>query len=411
MSFPKYPDDEIFHFIDQEKARQENGIELIASENYTSPAVMRAQGSILTNKYAEGYPQKRYYDGCEFVDKIEQIAIDRCNQLFGTTYANVQPHSGSSANLAAYFSLLCAGDKILGMDLSQGGHLTHGSPVNFSGKLFQFVSYGLDQKTEQIDYNHLEEIAVKEKPKMIIAGASAYSRYLDFEKFSLIAKKVGAYLLVDMAHIAGLVATGFHPSPVGFADIITSTTHKTLRGPRGGIILATSELGAKVNSSIFPGHQGGPLEHVIAAKAIAFKEAMQPEFKTYQENVIKNAQTLAQTLQKEGIELVSNGTDNHLILFKTNNLNLSGKEASLLLDQVGITCNKNMIPGDTRSPFVTSGVRIGTPAITTRGFKTNECEFLGSLIVQILKNPTNEKIKINAQEEIKKLCLKFPVYS
>jgi glycine hydroxymethyltransferase len=411
VSFPKYPDDEIFHFIDQEKARQENGIELIASENYTSPAVMRAQGSILTNKYAEGYPQKRYYDGCEFVDKIEQIAIDRCNQLFGTTYANVQPHSGSSANLAAYFSLLCAGDKILGMDLSQGGHLTHGSPVNFSGKLFQFVSYGLDQKTEQIDYNHLEEIAVKEKPKMIIAGASAYSRYLDFEKFSLIAKKVGAYLLVDMAHIAGLVATGFHPSPVGFADIITSTTHKTLRGPRGGIILATSELGAKVNSSIFPGHQGGPLEHVIAAKAIAFKEAMQPEFKTYQENVIKNAQTLAQTLQKEGIELVSNGTDNHLILFKTNNLNLSGKEASLLLDQVGITCNKNMIPGDTRSPFVTSGVRIGTPAITTRGFKTNECEFLGSLIVQILKNPTNEKIKINAQEEIKKLCLKFPVYS
>lgn len=411
MSFPKYPGDEIFHFIDQEKARQENGIELIASENYTSPAVMRAQGSILTNKYAEGYPQKRYYDGCEFVDKIEQIAIDRCNQLFGTTYANVQPHSGSSANLAAYFSLLCAGDKILGMDLSQGGHLTHGSPVNFSGKLFQFVSYGLDQKTEQIDYNHLEEIAVKEKPKMIIAGASAYSRYLDFEKFSLIAKKVGAYLLVDMAHIAGLVATGFHPSPVGFADIITSTTHKTLRGPRGGIILATSELGAKVNSSIFPGHQGGPLEHVIAAKAIAFKEAMQPEFKIYQENVIKNAQTLAQTLQKEGIELVSNGTDNHLILFKTNNLNLSGKEASHLLDQVGITCNKNMIPGDTRSPFVTSGVRIGTPAITTRGFKTNECEFLGSLIVQILKNPTSEKIKINAQEEIKKLCLKFPVYS
>lgn len=411
MSFPKYPGDEVFHFIDQEKARQENGIELIASENYTSPAVMRAQGSILTNKYAEGYPQKRYYDGCEFVDKIEQIAIDRCNQLFGTTYANVQPHSGSSANLAAYFSLLTTGDKILGMDLSQGGHLTHGSPVNFSGKLFQFVSYGLDPKTEQIDYNHLEEIAVKEKPKMIIAGASAYSRYLDFEKFSLIAKKVGAYLLVDMAHIAGLVATGFHPSPVGFADIITSTTHKTLRGPRGGIILATSELGAKVNSSIFPGHQGGPLEHVIAAKAIAFKEAMQPEFKTYQENVIKNAQTLAQTLQKEGIELVSNGTDNHLILFKTNNLNLSGKEASHLLDQVGITCNKNMIPGDTRSPFVTSGVRIGTPAITTRGFKTNECEFLGSLIVQILKNPTSEKIKINAQEEIKKLCLKFPVYS
>ncbi len=411
MSFPKYPDDEIFHLIDQEKARQENGIELIASENYTSPAVMRAQGSILTNKYAEGYPQKRYYDGCEFVDKIEQVAIDRCNQLFGTTYANVQPHSGSSANLAAYFSILSAGDKILGMDLSQGGHLTHGSPVNFSGKLFQFISYGLDKETEQIDYNQLEDLALKEKPKMIIAGASAYSRYLDFEKFSLIAKKVGAYLLVDMAHIAGLVATGFHPSPVGFADIITSTTHKTLRGPRGGIILATSELGAKINSSIFPGHQGGPLEHVIAAKAVAFKEAMQPEFKTYQENVIKNAQVLAKTLQNAGIELVSNGTDNHLILFKTNNLNLSGKEASHLLDQVGITCNKNMIPGDTRSPFITSGVRIGTPAITTRGFLKAECEFLGSLVVDILKNPKSETIKINAQEEIKKLCLKFPVYS
>jgi glycine hydroxymethyltransferase len=404
-------DSEVAHFIREEQNRQELGLELIASENYCSQAVMEAQGSCLTNKYAEGYPKKRYYNGCEFIDEIETLAIERLKKIFNASYANVQPHSGSQANMAVYMALMNPGESFLGMDLSQGGHLTHGSPVNFSGKLYQVHHYGLDSKTEMIDYNQVEDIAKKERPKMIIAGASAYSRIIDFEKFSLIAKSVGAILMVDMAHIAGLIAAGLHPSPVEFADVTTSTTHKTLRGPRGGLIITNNEdLAKKFNSLIFPGIQGGPLEHVIAGKAVAFKEALDPSFKTYQEQVVKNSKVLAKTLMDNGIELVSGGTDNHLVLLKTDSVNMSGKEAGEILERADITCNKNMVPNDKRSPFVTSGIRLGTPAVTTRGFKENETKIMGELIVKALKNPTDEKVQKEVKNSVRELCLKFPVY-
>jgi glycine hydroxymethyltransferase len=403
-------DPELFKTMNQEKQRQEEGLELIASENYCSKAVMEAQGSVLTNKYAEGYPGKRYYGGCEFVDTAEQLAIDRVKKIFGVEYANVQPHSGSQANMAVYFTVLKPGDTVLGMDLSEGGHLTHGSSVNFSGKLFNFVSYGLDPETETIDYDKMAALALEHKPKMLVAGASAYARTIDFARMSKIAKSVDAYLMVDMAHIAGLIAAGVHPSPVGYADFITSTTHKTLRGPRGGIILASEKWAKKLNSNIFPGIQGGPLEHVIAAKAVAFLEALQPEFITYQEQVVKNAKVLADALIAQGIGVVSNGTDNHLILVKTDSVNMSGKEAEKLLEAVHITCNKNMIPQDTRSPFVTSGIRIGTPAMTTRGLKEEHMELVAKWMVQILKNPDDESIKNEVTEAVHTLCAKFPVY-
>ncbi len=404
-------DADIFSIIKKERHRQEEGLELIASENYTSMAVMQAQGSVLTNKYAEGYPGKRYYGGCEMVDQSEQIAIDRVKKLFGSDFANVQPHSGSGANMASYLSVLSTGDTVMGMDLSQGGHLTHGSPVNFSGKLFKVISYGLDLKSETIDYNKLAETAKKEKPKMIIGGASAYSRIIDFKIMKEIADSIGAIFLVDMAHIAGLVATGLHPTPVGIADIVTSTTHKTLRGPRGGIILTNKEdLAKKINSNIFPGIQGGPLEHVIAAKAVAFKEALDPSFKTYQEQVIKNAKMMATTLMNEGIALVSGGTDNHLVLVKTDSVNMSGKDAENLLGTVGITCNKNMVPQDTRSPFVTSGIRLGTPAITTRGLTENHLKELSLWIAQTLKNPTDTTLHTKIKKQVFELCQNYPVY-
>ncbi len=404
-------DPEVFNLINKEENRQEMGLELIASENYCSRAVMEAQGSCLTNKYAEGYPQKRYYNGCEFVDEIETLAIERVKKIFGAEYANVQPHSGSQANMAVYMAVLKPGEKFLGMDLAQGGHLTHGSPVNFSGKLFQATHYGLDTKTETIDYNALEDIAKKERPRLIIAGASAYPRTIDFQAMAQIAKSIDAVFMVDMAHIAGLVAAGLHPSPVGIADIITSTTHKTLRGPRGGLILTNNEeWGKKLNSQIFPGIQGGPLEHVIAAKAVAFKEALSSDFKTYQQQVIINAQVMAKTLMDNGIELVSNGTDNHLILVKTDSVNMSGKEAGALLEKVDITCNKNMVPNDKRSPFVTSGIRLGTPAITTRGFKEKEIQKISELILQTLKNPSDESVHSAVKIEVHKLCKQFPVY-
>lgn len=404
-------DQEIAELIKKEQNRQELGLELIASENYCSKAVMEAQGSCLTNKYAEGYPNKRYYNGCEFIDGIETLAIERLKKIFSANFANVQPHSGSQANMAVYMAMLNHGDTFLGMDLAQGGHLTHGSPVNFSGKLYKAIHYGLDTTTEMIDYNKLEDLAKKEKPRMIIAGASAYPRIIDFEKFAAIAKSVGAALMVDMAHIAGLVAAGLHPSPIGYADVVTSTTHKTLRGPRGGLILTNNEdLAKKFNSLIFPGIQGGPLEHVIAAKAVSFKEALTPEFKTYQEQVIKNAKILATTLLQNGIELVSGGTDNHLVLLKTDSVNMSGKEAGEILEKVDITCNKNMVPNDKRSPFVTSGIRLGTPAVTTRGFKEEQTKIMAELIVKALKNPNNDTVQKEVKQNVKELCLKFPVY-
>jgi glycine hydroxymethyltransferase len=404
-------DPDVYNFILKEQDRQEMGLELIASENYCSQAVMEAQGSCLTNKYAEGYPNKRYYNGCEFVDQIETLAIERLKKIFNAQYANVQPHSGSQANMAVYLASLNPGDTFLGMDLAQGGHLTHGSPVNFSGKLFKALHYGLDPATETIDYNRMEEVAKKERPRMIIAGASAYPRIIDFEKISQIAKSIDAFFMVDMAHIAGLIAAGLHPSPMEYADVVTSTTHKTLRGPRGGIILTNREdIAKKMNSLIFPGIQGGPLEHVIAGKAVAFKEALQPEFKTYQEQVIKNAKVLAQCLLDQGIELVSGGTDNHLILVKTDSVNMSGKEAGEILEKVAITCNKNMVPNDKRSPFVTSGIRLGTPAVTTRGFKENETKIMAELIVKALRNPNDDKVLSEVKSSVHELCKRFPVY-
>lgn len=403
-------DPEVFKFIKKEQERQELGLELIASENYCSQAVMEAQGSCLTNKYAEGYPKKRYYNGCEFVDEIETLAIERLKTIFNAKFANVQPHSGSGANMAVYMAMMNHGDSFLGMDLAQGGHLTHGSPVNFSGKLYKALHYGLN-KEETIDYNQMEDIAKKEKPRMIIAGASAYPRIIDFAKISQIAKSIDAVLMVDMAHIAGLIAAGLHPSPMEYADVVTSTTHKTLRGPRGGLILTNNEeLAKKFNSLIFPGIQGGPLEHVIAGKAVAFKEALEPSFKTYQEQVVKNCKVLAKTLMDNGIDLVSGGTDNHLVLLKTDSVNMSGKEAGEILEKVDITCNKNMVPNDKRSPFVTSGIRLGTPAVTTRGFKEAETKLMAELIVKALKHPKDEKVQREVKNSVHELCVKFPVY-
>jgi glycine hydroxymethyltransferase len=404
-------DPEIFSIIEKERARQEDGLELIASENYTSQAVMQAQGSILTNKYAEGLPNKRYYGGCEFVDQGEILAIERVTKLFGAKFANVQPHSGSQANMGAYFALISPGDIVLGMNLAEGGHLTHGSPVNFSGKLFNFKSYGLNPETERIDFNIVREQAKKERPKLIVAGASAYPREIDFKTFKEIADEVGAPLMVDMAHIAGLVAAGLHNSPIPYADVTTSTTHKTLRGPRGGIILTNNEeLFKKLNSNIFPGIQGGPLEHVIAAKAVAFKEALEPNFVTYQKQVIANSNALASALMAKGIALVTGGTDNHLVLVKTDSVGLSGKEAEHALELAGITCNKNMVPQDKRSPFVTSGVRLGTPAITTRGLKEEHMIMLADWIHQALTQSTNEAALKKIHTQVIELCKSFPVY-
>lgn len=406
-------DPEIWDVIQREAHRQEDHLELIASENYVSPAVMAAQGSVLTNKYAEGYPGKRYYGGCEYVDIAEQLAIDRLKQLFGAAYANVQPHSGSQANAAVYMALLSPGDTILGMSLAQGGHLTHGSKVNFSGKLYNAVQYGLDPETGLLDYQQIADLATEHKPKMIVGGFSAYSRQIDWQKLREIADKVGAYLFVDMAHVAGLVAAGLYPSPVGIAHVITSTTHKTLRGPRGGFILANDdpELQKKLNSAIFPGIQGGPLMHVIAAKAVAFKEALQPEFKTYQQQVINNARTMAKTLQEQGYAIVSGGTDNHLFLVDLIKKDISGKDAEEKLGVANITVNKNMVPGDPRSPFVTSGLRIGTPAITTRGFKEKETQQVANWICEILANIQDDKKLEVIRQQIIAFCKRFPVYT
>ena len=410
MSFLTQVDPEIAKMIGEESSRQQNKLELIASENFTSEAVMEAQGSVLTNKYAEGYPGKRYYGGCECVDVIEQLAIDRAKELFGAGYANVQPHSGAQANMAVFFACLNLGDTVLGMDLSHGGHLTHGSPVNMSGKYFKIVPYGVSAETETIDYDELEKIAKASNPKMIIAGASAYPRIIDFERMGSIAKKVDALLMVDMAHIAGLVAAGLHPSPMDYADIVTTTTHKTLRGPRGGIILAREENGAKFNfnKAVFPGIQGGPLMHVIAAKAVAFKEALTPEFKVYQQQVINNAQALASKLSAEGFRLISGGTDNHLMLVDVRGQNLTGKVAENLLDEVGVTVNKNTIPFDPASPFVTSGIRIGTPALSSRGMKEEDMNVIGEIIAMTLKNPESEDVKATAKGLVEKLCQKYP---
>lgn len=405
-------DPELCQAIEKETNRQQNNLELIASENIVSEGVMAAQGSILTNKYAEGYPGRRYYGGCEFVDVVENLAIERAKSIFGAAYANVQPHSGSQANTAAYLALIETGDTVLGMDLSAGGHLTHGSPVNFSGKTYNFVSYGVDPATEVIDYNVVRILARKHQPKLIVAGASAYSRTIDFAKFREIADEVGAKLMVDMAHIAGLVAAGLHPNPVPYADITTSTTHKTLRGPRGGLILTNDEdLAKKINSAVFPGIQGGPLEHVIAAKAVAFKEAQDESFKEYSEQVIRNAQAMAKVFnQAPQARLVSGATDNHLLLIDVRGFDLNGKEAEALLDQVNITVNKNSIPFESLSPFKTSGIRVGTPAITSRGFKEEDCVEVAKLIVKVLEKPNDEAVLAEVTAQVKELTDNYPLY-
>lgn len=404
-------DQELWGAIEQEKNRQEQNIELIASENFVSKAVREAQGSILTNKYAEGYPGKRYYGGCEYIDIVENLAIDRVKELFGAEYANVQPHSGSQANMAAFNAFIEPGDTVLGMDLTHGGHLTHGSAVNFSGRTYNFIAYGVDPETEMIDYEKVREIALEGQPKLIIAGASAYSRGIDFAKFKAIADEVGAIFMVDMAHIAGLVAAGVHQNPVPYADVVTSTTHKTLRGPRGGLILAKEKYAKALNSAIFPGIQGGPLEHVIAGKAIAFKEAMTPEFKEYSKQVIKNAQAMQSVFNESVGHLISEGTDNHLLLLDVTNFGLNGKEAEAILDSVGITVNKNTIPFETLSPFKTSGIRIGTPAITTRGFQEEDAKEVAELIVAALtaKEDTDELTKIS--QAVRELTAKRPLYT
>ncbi|WP_460157293.1 serine hydroxymethyltransferase [Pseudomonas sp. S2_H10] len=405
-------DDELLAAMNAEDARQEHHIELIASENYTSQRVMEAQGSGLTNKYAEGYPGKRYYGGCEHVDVVEQLAIDRAKQLFGADYANVQPHSGSQANAAVYLALLQAGDTVLGMSLAHGGHLTHGAKVSFSGKLYNAVQYGIDTRTGLIDYDEVERLAVEHKPKMIIAGFSAYSKTLDFPRFRQIADKVGAYFFVDMAHVAGLVATGLYPNPLPYADVVTTTTHKTLRGPRGGLILAKAnpELEKKLNAAVFPGGQGGPLMHVIAAKAVCFKEALEPAFKTYQAQVIRNAQAMAQVFIERGYDVVSGGTDNHLFLVSLIRQGLTGKDADAALGRAGITVNKNAVPNDPQSPFVTSGLRIGTPAITSRGFKEAQSIALAGWICDILDHLGDADIEANVARQAAALCADFPVY-
>ncbi|API90258.1 serine hydroxymethyltransferase [Marinilactibacillus sp. 15R] len=403
-------DQEVFDAIEQEKKRQEENIELIASENFVSEEVMKAQGSVLTNKYAEGYPGKRYYGGCKFVDIVENLAIERVKKLFGAEYANVQPHSGSQANMAIFQTFLEPGDTYMGMDLSHGGHLTHGSQVNFSGKLYNVVPYGVDKETETIDFKQVRELALEHKPKLIITGYSAYPREIDFQRFREIADEVGAILMVDMAHIAGLIATGEHPNPVPYADVVTSTTHKTLRGPRGGLILAKEEYAKRLNSAIFPGIQGGPLEHVIAAKAVAFKEALQPEFKTYTQQIIKNAQIMAEVFKESKGRVISGGTDNHLLLLEVTNFDMNGKQAEALLDTVGITVNKNTIPYETLSPFKTSGIRIGTPAITTRGFDEEASKKVAKLIIKTLENQYNDDILNEIKIEVRELTKQYPLY-
>lgn len=406
----KKADPEIFEAIEKEKERQQNNIELIASENFVSEAVMEAIGSVLTNKYAEGYPGKRYYGGCEFVDVAEDLARDRVKELFGAEHANVQPHSGAQANMAVYSALLEPGDTVLGMNLSHGGHLTHGSPVNFSGKLYNFEAYGVDKETEQINYDVVLQKAKEVKPKLIVAGASAYSRTIDFAKFREIADEVGAYLMVDMAHIAGLVAAGLHPNPVPYADVVTTTTHKTLRGPRGGVILCKAEYAKKIDSAVFPGMQGGPLMHVIAAKAVAFKEALSDEFKEYAKQVVKNAAVLAEELTNAGVRVVSGGTDNHLLLLDMKPLGLTGRDAEKVLDDILITTNKNTIPFDTESPAVTSGIRVGTAAVTTRGFKEPEIREVAAIIVTALQNYENEQVLNEMRQRVLNLTERFPLY-
>ena len=404
-------DPEIAEAIELELHRQQNKLELIASENFVSEAVMEAQGSVLTNKYAEGYPGKRYYGGCEHVDVVEQVAIDRVKKIFGAEHANVQPHSGAQANTAVYFAFLKPGDTILGMNLAHGGHLTHGSPVNVSGKLFNIVPYGVDEKTHLINYDEVARLAREHHPKMIVAGASAYPRVIDFARMGEIAREVGALFMVDMAHIAGLVAAGVHPSPIEHADIVTTTTHKTLRGPRGGVIMCRKDLAPIVDKAVFPGMQGGPLMHVIAAKAVSFKEALTEEFALYQQQIVKNASTLATQLIKNGFTLVSGGTDNHLILVDLRSQNITGKDAEKLLDKVGVTVNKNSIPFDPASPFVTSGIRLGTAALTTRGMEEADMEIVGDIIGMVLNNPVDTEIQGKASEMIADLCKKHPLYA
>ena len=404
----KEADPELAAAMNRELTRQRQNIELIASENIVSPAVMAAMGSVLTNKYAEGLPGKRYYGGCAYVDEVENIAIQRACKLFGAKYANVQPHSGAQANMAVFFAALKPGDSVLSMNLSHGGHLSHGSPVNISGKYFNIIPYGVSEETEMIDYDEVRRLALEHRPKLILAGASAYSRTIDFAKFAEIAKEVDAYFMVDMAHIAGLVAAGLHPSPVPYADFVTTTTHKTLRGPRGGLILCKEEYAQMINKAVFPGIQGGPLMHVIAAKAVCLKEALSDEFKTYQKQVAANAKTLAKTLMEEGFKLVSGGTDNHLMLVNLTNMDITGKDAEKMLDEVRITVNKNTIPFETRSPFVTSGIRIGTPASTTRGMKEDDMKLIGKLIYKVLTD--FDKNKADVAGRVAALCEKYPLY-
>lgn len=411
MEHVKQGDQELFDAIQAEKTRQQEKIELIASENFVSEAVMEAMGSVLTNKYAEGYPGKRYYGGCEHVDVVENLARDRAKELFGAEHANVQTHSGAQANMAVYFTVLEPGDTVLGMNLNHGGHLTHGSPVNFSGKLYNFVDYGVEKDSEQLDYDAVLEKAKEVKPKLIVAGASAYSRQLDFAKFREIADAVGAYLMVDMAHIAGLVAAGLHENPIPYSDFVTTTTHKTLRGPRGGMILCKEEYAKKIDKSVFPGMQGGPLMHVIAGKAMAFKEALSEDFKAYSKQIIENAHILAESLTSEGVRIVSGGTDNHLLLLDVTPLELTGKVAEKVLDDIGITTNKNTIPFDTESPFVTSGIRIGTAAVTTRGFGEAEMKEIAAIISLTLKNHEDQAKLQEAAERVKALTDKFPLYA
>lgn len=411
MSYLKEVDTEVYNAIIEEEVRQEEGIELIASENFVSKAVMEACGSVMTNKYAEGYPHKRYYGGCVNVDVVEDLAIERLKKLFNAKYANVQPHSGSQANMGVYVALLNPGDTILGMSLDAGGHLTHGYKINFSGKNYIGIGYGLDSNTELIDYDKVRELAIEHRPKLIIAGASAYSREIDFKKFRSIADEVGAYLLVDMAHIAGLVAAGVHTSPMEYAHIVTSTTHKTLRGPRGGIIMTNDEeIAKKIDRNIFPGIQGGPLMHIIAAKAVAFKEALDPSFKEYQMQVVKNAKVLAQTLVSGGLRIVSGGTDNHLMLVDLRAKNVTGKLAEEKLEEAGITCNKNAIPNDPEKPFITSGIRLGTPAVTSRGLKENEMKIIGELILKVLENVNDQETIKSVKLEVIQLMKDFPLY-
>jgi glycine hydroxymethyltransferase len=411
LDFLTESDPAIANLLQQELNRQQDHLELIASENFTSAAVMAAQGSVLTNKYAEGLPGKRYYGGCEFIDGVEQLAIDRAKQLFGATHACVQPHSGAQANFAVFLALLEPGDTIMGMDLSHGGHLTHGSPVNVSGKWFKVTQYGVSPDTEQLDYDNIRELALKHRPKMLICGYSAYPRTIHFDKFRAIADEVGAILMADIAHIAGLVATGLHPNPIPLCDVVTTTTHKTLRGPRGGLILTRdAELGKKFDKAVFPGTQGGPLEHVIAAKAVAFGEALQPSFKTYCQQVIENAQALAAQLQQRGFKIVSNGTDNHLLLVDLRSIGMTGKRADQLVSEVNITANKNTVPFDPESPFVTSGLRLGSPAMTTRGMGTVEFTEIANIIADRLLSPEDETVAANCRQRIASLCERFPLY-